>query len=162
FTRQQLQLGERFLIQAAALGITTLAASGDLGFKGCFINRPGVLFPGSSPFTTSVGGTDLNLTSGDQIADQIVWSTFATQPSQGVGSGGGPSNVWPRPSFQRAPGVGPQLQQGKPTRLTPDIASMASFVPGIATFDQGGGGWGIGGGTSAATPLTAAIVALAD
>ena len=29
-----------------------------------------------------------------------------------------------------------------------------------STFDQDGGGWGIGGGTSAATPLTAAIVAL--
>jgi kumamolisin len=37
---------------------------------------------------------------------------------------------------------------------------MASFTPGLAVFDKDGGGWGIGGGTSAATPLTAAIVAL--
>ncbi len=37
---------------------------------------------------------------------------------------------------------------------------MASFSPGIVVYDQGGGGWGLGGGTSAATPLTAAIVAM--
>jgi subtilase family serine protease len=160
FTRDQLLLGERFLIQAAALGMTTLAASGDLGFQGCFINKPGVLFPGSSPFTTSVGGTSLTLTPGNQIADQVVWSTFASQPAQGVGSGGGPSSVWSRPSFQQAAGIGPQLQAGKPARLTPDVASMASFTPGLAVYDRDGGGWGLGGGTSAATPLTAAIVAL--
>ncbi len=142
------------------MGITTLAASGDLGFRGCFINRPGVLFPASSPFTTSVGGTDLSLTGGNQIAGQVVWSTFATQPQQGVGSGGGASDVWHRPGFQQAPGVDPQLQKGKPIRLSPDVASMASFTPGLVTFDKDGGGWGIGGGTSAATPLTAAIVAL--
>jgi subtilase family serine protease len=160
FTRDQLRLGRRLLTQAAALGITTLAASGDLGFQGCFINKPGALFPSSSPLTTSVGGTDLTLTPGNEIADQVVWSTFATQPAQGVGSGGGPSKVWRRPSFQQAPGVGPPLQPGKPTRLSPDVAAMASFTPGLAVFDKDGGGWGIGGGTSAATPLTAAIVAL--
>jgi subtilase family serine protease len=160
FTRAQLQLGQRLLTQAAAMGITTLAASGDLGFRGCFINQPGVLFPSSSPLTTSVGGTDLTLTTGNQIARQVVWSTYASQPRQGVGTGGGPSNVWGRPSFQQASGIGPQLQQGKATRLTPDIAAMASFTPGLAVFDKDGGGWGIGGGTSAATPLMAAIVAL--
>ncbi len=37
---------------------------------------------------------------------------------------------------------------------------MGSFAPGLATYG-GGEGWGPGGGTSAATPLTAAIVALA-
>ena len=160
FSADQLQLGRRLLAQAAALGITTLAASGDLGFQGCFIDKPGALFPSSSPFTTSVGGTSLTLTAGDEIADQVVWSTFATQPDQGVGSGGGPSKAWRRPGFQQAPGVGPQLQQGRLTRLSPDVAAMGSFTPGIAVFDKDGGGWGIGGGTSAATPLTAAMVAL--
>src|SRR5205085_3315774 len=136
FTRNQLQLGSRFLIEAAGLGITTLAASGDLGFQGCFINKAGAMFPSSSPYATSVGGTDLTLTPGNQIADQIVWSTFATQPAQGIGSRGGPSTVWRRPSFQQAPGIGPQLQRGTPTRLSPDVAAMASFVPGLAVFDK--------------------------
>jgi kumamolisin len=160
FTRDQLQLGERMLAETAALGITAMAASGDLGFRGCFVNTPGALFPGSSPYVTSVGGTTLALTARNQIARQIVWSTYATNPNQGVGSGGGPSNVWARPSFQRAPGIGPKLQRGKLTRLEPDIAAMASFVPGLSVYDKQGGGWGIGGGTSAATPLEAAIVAL--
>ena len=147
------------LVQAAALGITTLAASGDLGFQGCSVPKPGAMFPSSSPLTTSVGGTDLTLTAGNEIADQVVWSTFATD--QGVGTGGGPSQTWGRPGFQLAPGIGPELQQGKPTRLAPDVAAMASFVPGLAVYDKDGGGWGIGGGTSAATPITAAIAALA-
>ena len=142
FTRDQLQLGERMLTQAAALGITTLSASGDLGFRGCFINEPGTMFPASSPFVTGVGGTDLRLTARNRIASQVVWSTYATQPSQGVGSGGGPSNVWRRPSFQRAPGIGLRLQRGTTSRLVPDIAAMASFSPGIAVFDKEGGDWG--------------------
>lgn len=160
FTRSQLELGERLLAEAGALGITTLAASGDLGFQGCFINKPGTLFPASSPFSTGVGGTTLTLTPSDQLASQVVWSTFATDPAQGVGTGGGPSRMWRRPGFQRAPGLTPRLQRGAATRLVPDIAAMASFTPGLAVFDKGGGGWGIGGGTSAATPLEAAIVAL--
>ena len=49
FTRDQLRLGERLLVQAAALGITTLSSSGDLGFRGCFINRSGTMFPGQLP-----------------------------------------------------------------------------------------------------------------
>ena len=160
FTRDQLKLGERLLAQAAALGSSTLAASGDLGFQGCFVDKPGAMFPSSSPFATSVGGTDLSLTAGNEIAEQVVWSTFATQGSDGVGSGGGPSMVWDRPSFQQAPGIGPELQQGAPTRLAPDLAAMAAFTPGLAVFDKDGGGWGVGGGTSAATPLAAAVAAL--
>jgi kumamolisin len=160
FTGGQLRFGERLLAEAADLGITTLSASGDLGFQGCFINASGSLFPASSPFTTGVGGTTLALTPANQIARQVVWSTYASDPSQGVGSGGGPSRTWARPSFQRGPGISSALQQGASTRLVPDIAAMGSFTPGLAVYDKDGGGWGIGGGTSAATPLEAAIVAL--
>ena len=159
FTRDQLRLGERLLVQAAALGITTLSSSGDLGFRGCFINRSGTMFPASSPFVTGVGGTDLKLTRRNRIERQVVWSTYATDPNQGVGTGGGPSDVFGRPGFQRAPGISSRLQRGRRSRLVPDVASMASFSPGIVVYDQDGGGWGLGGGTSAATPLTAAILA---
>jgi kumamolisin len=159
FTRDQLMLGQRMLIQASALGITTVAASGDLGFHGCFIqNISGANFPGSSPFATSVGGTQLTLSPSNQIADQVVWSTFGIGESNGTG--GGPSKRWSRPRFQVAPGIGVQLQQGERSRLTPDIAAMASFTPGFADFDKQNQGWGADGGTSAATPLEAAIVAL--
>jgi kumamolisin len=161
FSHAELRLGRRLLAQAAALGISTLAASGDLGFQGCFTGAAGTLFPASSQFATGVGGTDLTLAADNAIADQVVWSTFGTDPSQGVGTGGGPSKVWVRPGYQRAAGIGAQLQPGPdPARLVPDVAAMGSFTPGLAVYDAGGGGWGIGGGTSAATPLTAAMVAL--
>jgi kumamolisin len=160
FTRDQLMLGQRMLTQAAALGITALAASGDLGFQGCFLGKPGVQFPGSSPFTTSVGGTELALTPSNQIAAQVVWSTYGSSNGSN-GTGGGPSVAWQRPGYQVAPGIGPQLQRGRPTRLTPDLAAMASFTPGFADYDKQDQGWGADGGTSAATPVTAAMVALA-
>jgi kumamolisin len=160
FNRDQLRLSQRMLREAAALGITVLSAAGDLGFLGCDSGGPGAGFPVSSRFVTGVGGTQLALDAGNRLTGQTVWSTFATGGSESVGTGGGPSGIWRRPRFQQAPGVGPAIQRGKTTRLTPDIASMASFTPGITTIDQGQGGWGTDGGTSAATPLAAAIVAL--
>ncbi|HMT05594.1 MAG: hypothetical protein KDB48_03115 [Solirubrobacterales bacterium] len=161
FKKAEKWLAQRLLAEAAAIGITTLAASGDAGFLGCDFKRPGANFPASSRFVTAVGGTNLGLSPDNRITSQPVWSTYATKPSEGAGSGGGPSRFWPRPAFQKAPGLTPALQKGKETRLLPDVAAMGSFSPGIATYEQGTGGWGPGGGTSAATPLTAAMVALA-
>jgi kumamolisin len=155
------RLGQHLLRDAAALGITALAASGDLGFLGCEGKGKGADWPGSSRYVTSVGGTELTLDPQNRLLDQVVWSTYGSEgENNGTGSGGGPSAVWPRPGWQQAPGIGPPLQPQGDTRLTPDVASMGSFTPGLATFG-GGEGWGLGGGTSAATPLTAAIVALA-
>lgn len=161
FTDPELQLGQRLLAELSAQGVTSLAASGDLGFQGCFTSASGAMFPSSSRFVTSIGGTDLALKTDNSIGMESVWSTYATQPSQGVGSGGGPSARWARPGFQTSPGIGPELQPGKQTRLAPDLAAMASFTPGLSVYDSGDSGWGVGGGTSAATPLTAAMVALA-
>jgi Pro-kumamolisin, activation domain len=155
------RLGQHLLRDAAALGITALAASGDLGFQGCQERGRGAEWPGSSRYVTSVGGTEVTLDPQNALLDQVVWSTFGTEgEGNGTGSGGGPSAVWPRPAWQQAPGIGPPLQPSGSTRLTPDLAAMGSFTPGLATYG-GGEGWGPGGGTSAATPLTAAILALA-
>ncbi|MCB0863115.1 MAG: hypothetical protein KDB66_07880 [Solirubrobacterales bacterium] len=160
FRKAEKWLAQRLLAEAAAIGITTLAASGDAGFLGCDMQKPGANFPASSRFVTAVGGTNLGLDAGNSILSQPVWSTYAKKASQGAGTGGGPSRFWPRPAFQVAPGLTPALQKGRKTRLLPDLAAMASFSPGISTYESGTGGWGPGGGTSAATPLTAAIVAL--
>jgi subtilase family serine protease len=158
-SRGERSIGQHLLRAAAALGITTLASSGDLGFLGCQ-SGSGASWPAGSRYVTAVGGTDITLDLQNVLTDQVVWSTFASEPTSGTGSGGGPSQVWPRPAWQRAPGIGADLQPGgRRTRLTPDLASMASFMPGLAVLG-GYGGWTGGGGTSAATPLTAAIVAL--
>ncbi|HKJ35109.1 MAG TPA: S53 family peptidase, partial [Solirubrobacterales bacterium] len=160
FTDDQLTLSQRLLREASVLGITALAASGDLGFLGCQVPKEIAGYPDSSRFVAGVGGTALSVTADNEIADEVVWSTFGDPGEDGVGSGGGPSGVWARPGFQRAPGVGPDLQSGQPTRLTPDLAANAAFAPGLAIFDATMQGWGADGGTSAATPLAAAIVAL--
>lgn len=161
FTPDELRISETMLRSAAALGITSMAASGDLGFLGCDDGSSAASYPASSRYVTGVGGTELTLKTDNRIAEQVVWSTFSQDPNQGGGSGGGPSSVYGRPGFQNAPGIRRSLQPGKPRRLTPDIASMGSFTPGIVNFG-GGMGWTGGGGTSAATPLAAALVALVN
>ena len=130
FTKAEKWLAQRLLAEAAAIGITTLAASGDAGYLGCDFKQPGAQFPASSRFVTAVGGTNLGLNAGNRIISQPVWSTYAKKPSQGAGSGGGPSRFWPRPAFQAAPGLTPSLQKGRKTRLLPDVAAMGSFLPG--------------------------------
>ena len=158
FNASQRQLSQHFLRAAAALGITVAAASGDLGFLGCQENAKGPNFPASSRYVTGVGGTEITLDPGNELASQTVWNTFTGSSNQGDGTGGGPSTRWRRPEWQVAPGVGAALQSGDPTRLTPDVASMASFTPGLAVY--GGEGWTGSGGTSAATPLVAGMLAL--
>ncbi len=99
------RLGQHLLRDAAALGITALAASGDLGFQGCQEQGRGAGWPGSSRYVTSVGGTEVTLDPQNALLDQVVWSTFGTEgEGNGTGSGGGPSTVWPRPPGSRRRG----------------------------------------------------------
>ncbi|MBW8059042.1 MAG: hypothetical protein FVQ78_01655 [Solirubrobacterales bacterium] len=157
-SRGELAIGQHLLRAAAALGISALAASGDVGFLGCQ-SGSGASWPAGSRYVTAVGGTEIGLDSQNRLTEQVVWSTFAKEGRDGSGSGGGPSSAWPRPGWQRAPGIDSGLQPGEPSRLTPDLASMASFTPGLAVLG-GFEGWEGSGGTSAATPLTAATLAL--
>jgi len=159
FNADQRRLSQHFLAAAAALGVTVAAASGDLGFLGCQEKATGPSYPASSRWVIGVGGTDLTLDAQNRIADQTVWSTFGDGSGDTTGSGGGPSESFGRPGWQAAPGLDAALERTGERRLTPDVASMASFTPGIATFG-GEGGWNGGGGTSAATPLVAAMLAL--
>lgn len=156
----EVAIGQHLLRAATALGITALAASGDVGFLGCELGA-GAGWPAASRYVTAVGGTSIALGPANRLTSQSVWSTFASEGRNGAGSGGGPSRRWTRPGWQRAPGLDSSLQPGKPRRLTPDLAAMASFEPGLAVLG-GYGGWGGGGGTSAATPLVAGIVALLE
>jgi subtilase family serine protease len=91
---------------------------------------------------------------GNKIQPDQVWND-----DYGAG-GGGLSTVFPRPAFQDA--VAGLMQDH---RGTPDI-SMSAAVSGGAwvyqSFEPGGTGWEILGGTSEATPLFAGVVALAS
>jgi subtilase family serine protease len=146
---------------AATRDVTVLAAAGDSGATN---DEPdgaslypfrAVAWPSSDPLVTSIGGTQLLLAQdGNKIQPDQVWND-----QYGAG-GGGLSSVFARPDYQA--GVAGVVGGN---RGTPDI-SMSAAVSGGAwvyqSFEPGGAGWEILGGTSEATPLFAGVVALAS
>ena len=171
--RAGLTASQYALEAATAAGATVVAAAGDTGSAGCQKNhrpperRLAVLYPASSWYVTAVGGTNLDLTSKNQIADEVVWNdTHQIQwndPSSGGGAGGGGvSRIFFRPPFQK----GLVKQNG---RGVPDVAMLADVRPGYAIYCTSPDcrasptyPWASVGGTSAATPLFAAGIALVD
>ncbi|HKE50239.1 MAG TPA: S53 family peptidase [Actinomycetes bacterium] len=155
-----------------------------------FYPNPVAWWPASSPYVVSVGGTQLqygwtwNPTSNDaftatgdfnpdywQFSDngnsQAVWNeSWLAALIGGGATGGGASTVYPRPSWQQdvAAGFGDH-------RLVPDTAWNAAVNGGVDVyltafpeFNCGNetGCWTMVGGTSAASPQTAGLVALVN
>jgi subtilase family serine protease len=121
----------------------------------------GVNLLDSDPLTLAAGGTSLqaNRTTGAYIGE-TAWNTPATAPQQrSAASGGGFSRLFPRPAYQDGvPGIGA-------TRGVPDVAADADPRTGMAlAISDGGQDYILIGasGTSAAAPLWAAVIALAD
>ena len=137
---------------AAARHVTVVAASGDYGAIGNGSTTPvkEVNLPASDLLVLGAGGTSLtaNPVTGAYISE-TAWN----------GSGGGFSHLFARPAYQDGvPGIGA-------TRGVPDVAGDASPRTGMAfAFSAPGGGYElIGlGGTSAAAPFWAGLIALAD
>jgi subtilase family serine protease len=141
--------------------VTVLAGSGDQGVTNDTHNINRTYrhrvnsWPSSDPLVTSVGGTRLFLdASGNRTRADEVWN-------DGDGaSGGGRSQVFGRPAFQRSVKAVTGAHRG-----TPDI-SMTAAVKGSAlvymSFPGTPKGFSLVGGTSEATPIFAGIVALAD
>jgi subtilase family serine protease len=155
---------ESALQLAAASGISVLASSGDDGSASCFdlqgVPEPhqAVSFPASSPWVTSVGGTNFVLNTQNGLTSQTVWNS----PS-GAG-GGGYSILFKRPGYQDG-------FTAARHRVVPDVAMLADTSPGYAIFCTAkgdcqdappAGPWGEFGGTSAGTPLLAGGLALVD
>ncbi|HEY1616457.1 MAG TPA: S53 family peptidase [Streptosporangiaceae bacterium] len=149
--------------QAATEGTSVFVASGDTGSEGCLrANKSkalAVLDPASQPFVTSVGGTDL--TSVGPPPKERVWNE--STKSEGAG-GGGISSVWAMPPWQSGPGVVGKHSSGTPCgaatgdcREVPDVAGSADPAHGYIVRWKGK--WQAIGGTSAATPLWAALLA---
>jgi subtilase family serine protease len=157
--------------EAAVQGMTVLAASGDAGSGDCDgqgatgDTAQAVNDPAAQPYVTGVGGTTLSSLSGTV---ESVWNNAYGS------TGGGPSLIWDAPSFQTdaatALGVdaGAQAQLGSCPgaisngycRLVPDVSADADPATGYMVYYDGQ--WTIGDGTSASTPLWAALVALAE
>jgi kumamolisin len=144
------------MLQAAALaGITVLVASGDDGSSDAETDgRAHVDFPAASPYVLSVGGTTLHVKSGTPA--EVAWKDGdGLRADNGGSSGGGVSVQFPRPSWQTVsiPSVNPDAIDG---RVVPDVSADASPTTGYFVVIDGNSG--VAGGTSAATPLWAALI----
>jgi len=143
---------DRRLEAAASRGITVCAATGDDGSGDQMHDANAhVHFPASSPFVLAVGGTMLD------GADEVVWWNAPGDRSQhgGGSTGGGVSVKFPRPKWQDVR-VKSRNAGATDGRVVPDVAALAG-PPGYSlVFD---GRPTMNGGTSAAAPLWAALIA---
>ncbi|MEO6859735.1 MAG: S8 family serine peptidase [Solirubrobacteraceae bacterium] len=172
--------------QAAVQGQTVVAAAGDSGSEDCeassSVPQPQLAVddPASQPFVTGVGGTTLELL-GPRPAEK-VWNSGGTPAallSPGA-AGGGVSTLWGMPltqqnaaSWLNVHGAGANgAHCGHPggyCREVPDVSANADPATGYEIYWNGSGdvpgatrGWQAIGGTSAAAPLWAGVMALAD
>ena len=144
---------------AAAKGITICCASGDDGSSDQVSTGAHVDFPASSPFVLGVGGTKLVATHATPltISSETVWNEILQHHGA---TGGGVSAVFSKPSYQNTVNVpasaNPPHQVG---RGVPDVAAVADPVTGVVIIRIDGKHLEPIGGTSAAAPLWAALVA---
>ncbi len=121
-------------------GVAITASAGDSGY--------GASYPASSKWVTAVGGTTLTRAAGSRRFSETAWAD----------SGSGCSTVnkaaWQDPTITGCPG-----------RAVADVAAVADPATGVAVYDsypfQDTSGWLTFGGTSASSPIVAAVYALA-
>jgi kumamolisin len=150
------------LVRAQSHGTTAFDASGDLAGLECKGGQDWSAAPAaddvgldsvaSLPEMTDVGGTTLSTDArGGWLAEQ---SWFDVPLSHGTG--GGVSNLFDRPDFQRDVATNRNQQQ----RLTPDVAAVAdAFTGAKIVFDQQ---VLVGGGTSMSAPIWAGMTAVTN
>jgi kumamolisin len=143
------------LQDAANLGVTVIAAAGDNGSTdGAGDGKLHVDFPASSPYILACGGTTLNGSNG-KISSETVWNEMAN--NEGV-TGGGVSNAFALPDYQKNASVPKQPQTNFAGRGVPDVAGDADPATGYQVLVSGQNV--VVGGTSAVAPLWAGLVAL--
>jgi kumamolisin len=136
---------------AAILGVTVCAASGDNGSSdGVTDGANHVDFPASSPHILACGGTSLQSANG-KIVSETVWNDGA----QGGAGGGGFSNQFPLPALQSSAKIKPPAGGG---RGVPDVAGDADPQTGYNVLVDGQSM--VIGGTSAVAPLWSGLIAL--
>ena len=151
WTGQARQAFDDVLIDAAALGVTVLAAAGDHGAA----DRGGdgnvhADYPASSPYMIGCGGTTLFLADGSP--QEVAWND-----GNGWATGGGISDAYDPPSWQTVALPASLNNTGRPGRGVPDVAGNADLASGYMVLVNGQ--LGPIGGTSAVAPLYAGLVA---
>jgi hypothetical protein len=126
--------GARFFFDHPGVAITV--SGGD---------EPGTRWPAVVPYVTAVGGTTLRREpSSPRGWSETVWGD----------TGSGCSRFEFKPEWEIHPGCGNRAQN--------DVAAVADPNTGVAIYDTYLlGGWAVVGGTSASSPIIAAVYALA-
>ena len=139
--------------RSVAQGMSHFVASGDNGAYTCGEDQdPAASFPATLPTVTAVGGTSVFESTTGTYFKEAAWGS----PIDETGTGGGPSQIYPIPDWQKAV----EDANGHGFRQVPDVAADADPITGFHIVF--GGEDTQAGGTSAATPLWAATVALID
>jgi len=167
FTSAQSASINAALQYAAAQHVTFVASSGDggaisdLGRFGSTTPVTEVSLPASDPLVLAVGGTSLtaNPATGAYISETALNSLPTEIDGHSEASGGGFSHLFASPAYQQGvPGAGAM-------RGVPDVAGDGSATTGLAfVFATTGAAYTLQseGGTSAAAPFWAGLIALAD
>jgi hypothetical protein len=130
-----------FKTPAGHQGVTFLASTGDSGALG-------VNYPALSANVVSVGGTSLLLGTDNSYLGESAWS----------GGGGGLSFIESQPGYQSGNVNGITTQD----RATPDVSMIADPQTGVLVIDTFAGGTFTVGGTSVATPMWGALIAIVN
>jgi kumamolisin len=148
------------LATAQSHGTSAFNASGDLAGLECkggddWSSPPGDGDIGldslaSLPEMTDVGGTTLSTESNGRWLAEQAWFDVPLS----VGSGGGVSNLFERPDWQR----GVMRDSDRERRLTPDVAAVADPFTGVRIVYKGTEL--VGGGTSQSAPIWAGLAAV--
>jgi kumamolisin len=137
--------------RAVAQGMSHFVASGDNGAFTCGQDQgPAGSFPSTLPSVTSVGGTTVFESQQGIYFKEVAWGS----PIDESGSGGGASQFYPAPDYQRTV----TQAAGHGQRQVPDVSANADPATGFHIIFEGQETQA--GGTSASTPLWAATVAL--
>lgn len=151
WTAQAITSMNSVLQDAAAAGLSVFAASGDsLATDGIADGRAHVDFPASSPWAIGCGGTAITSTDGT-ISTEVVWNDGTS------GTGGGISDLFAAPAFQKSVPLPPSVNGGRQGRGVPDVAADAAPASGyrVVVFSL----TSVIGGTSAVAPLWSGLIA---
>ena len=137
-------------VAAIKAGCTFCAAAGDNSIDDS-TSEPSADYPCSDPNVWAVGGTNLQVNANGSYANESAWGDG--NPGDEGGGGGFDPNT-PEPAWQA--GIVSDASQG---RGVPD--SSANADPNSGYQISANNAWTVVGGTSAASPLTAALIAIA-
>jgi subtilase family serine protease len=119
-------------------GIGVYVAAGDAGYND---GGQGPDYPGTSQYTIAVGGTHLVRDGSARGFTETAWSKGGSACSLSV----------PKPAYQTTSPC--------QFKATADVASVGDPATGVAVYNAKNGGWISVGGTSAAAPFVASLMA---